>query len=176
MQETSENNQRHSRIRYTLVFSILLFIYCVALGCLVYFISWDEIKEVNFKEHFRLYKESFSKSDITSFDCYLYNINGLTICSREIEINDSDNLHLMLEALLLPLSESEISSGFISYIPQKTQLVGATYSLGSIFVELSNNLLESSDIGKAIEQIEATVNSSLNPIDITIIVDGNKIN
>ncbi len=175
MPEKAESN-KHTRVRYTLIFAILVVIYSVLLCFIAYPYAKTNISNAKIAEHIELYKQSKAKPIPSSIDVCLYNINGPIVVAKEAEPFTHDDLHNVLEALLLPLNDAEIGKGIISYIPSKTKLVGVTNSNGYIFAEFSNDLIFSSDINKAIDQIERTIGLATDFQKISIISDGVIIN
>ena len=170
------DNSRHSRIRYTLIFAILVGVYALSLAFIAYPYVKTNLANSDIREHFLLYKEFRERDDYTSMNIFLYGINGPVEVERSIEIEGRDSLHTALEAMLPPIEDKEIEMGLVSYIPRKTSLIGVTNSNGYVFAEFSNDLMFSSDIGRAIEQIERTIDTTVDSQGITIISDGLKIN
>lgn len=176
MAEQFNTNEKHSRIRYALVFAILTLIYVCMLSIVAYPYAVKNIETSNIKEHIDAYKAQKSKDTWTTVISCLYGINGPVNVERSIEAKGSNLLHTIIEAMLMPLSDEEIENGLLTYIPKKTELIGATESDNHIFVELSNDLLFSSNLNRAIEQIELTLETTMNPTAIYIIVDKEIIN
>ena len=175
MPERADNN-KHSRIRYTLIFAILVAIYAIALGVIAYPYAKVNAENADLAKHMRLYREAKSIPASNPMPVCLYSINGPVIVERSIETFGRDSLHSALEAMLLPLSDEEIERGLVSYIPKKTELIGVTDRNGYIFAEFSNELMFSSSLDRAIDQIERTIKETIDPQGITIISDGLEIN
>lgn len=174
--QASANNKQHSPIRYTLIFALLVIAYTILLTIVAIPYVRINIENEDLSRHIAIYKEMLEKDDSTNAKAILFGIDGPVMVERSINEQGRDRLHIALEAMLLPLSEDEIEKGLVSYIPRKTKLLGVTESNGYVFAEFSNNLMFSSDLDKAIEQIEATIEANTNTQGIVIISDGITIN
>ena len=175
--ENKDDSVKHTRIRYTLIFSILLILY---IGVLVFIglpFAKNSILSSNLQEHIVLYKEMKRKNpDWISSNVYLHGINGIVKTERWTEDLGEDSIKSALECLLLPLSDDEIKKGLVSYIPKNTKLIGVSESDGYVFVDFSQDILSSSNLKKAIDQIEMTIKSVSNPEGIYIITDKSILN
>lgn len=172
MKKKSDNNNKHSRIRYALIFSIILAIYI----CILLVIALPRIKSnidsTSIQEHVALYKSLWKENEEwTTTVCYMYDINGAKATERMIKTNGNDYMHSVMESLLLPLSDEEIKMGLVTYIPTKTKLIGITVNKGYVFVELSNDILFSSNLDRAMNQIEMTIKNAMATKEIYIISD-----
>ena len=175
MQESADDN-KHIQIRYNLIFAILLIIYTLALAFISYPYIAKNVENANLGMHFSLYMEQKKKSDFVSRDVFLYSINGTSKTNRSVNSRGSDSLHTALEALLLPLSDEELERGLVSYIPRKTKLIGVTNISGYVFAEFSNDLMFSTNLDRAIMQIESTIKEIVDTQGIILISDGVEIN
>lgn len=175
--KNKDDSTKHTRIRYSLIFSILLVLYIGALIFIGLPFAKRNILSSNLKEHVILYKETKRKNpEWVSANVYLHGINGIVETERWTEDLGDDSIKSALECLLLPLSDDEIKNGLVSYIPKNTKLIGVSESDGYVFVDLSNDILFSSNIDKAIDQIEMTIKSVSNPDGIYIITDKTILN
>ena len=153
-------SNKHSGIRYQLIFSILLAVYTAALVYFAYPFAIENLSDLKAKEHFDLYMEERSLIDFSTFPIFLYSNEGIVSKEREIEIQNRDNLHLALESLLIGPDDEDLENGIISYIPKNTELVGVSEANGTIFAEFSDKLLDSRNPELAYIQIESTIKAS----------------
>lgn len=174
--QSNADTKQHSRIRYTLIFAILVIVYTITLAIVAIPYARINIEDANLKNHIAIYKELLERDEKSKASIVLFGIDGPVEVEREIETQGRDSLHIALEAILLPLSDDELGKGLISYIPKKTKLIGVTESNGFVFAEFSNNLMFSSDLDKAIDQIESTIKANSRTQGISIISDGIIIN
>ena len=89
----------------------------------------------------------------------------------ESKIGFTDKEHLRIEALLNGIDEENLSKGLVSYIKDGTRLIGLSIKNGIAYVVLSDEFLESKDIGKAKHQIEETLRMENPDLRVAIIVD-----
>ena len=169
-------SNKHSGIRYQLIFSILLLIYTAVLVYFAYPFAIENLEDLKAREHFEMYIAEKSSIDFSSFQIFLYSNEGIVSKNREIEIQNRDMLHLSLEALLTGSDEEDLENGIISYIPKNTELVGVSVANGTIFAEFTDKLLDSRNPELAYIQIEETIKASYQCKEIYIIVDGAIIN
>ena len=97
--------------------------------------------------------------------------NGLTEVKRAIPNLGRDRLHLRMEALLMPLSESEDDQNLYSAIPEETKLIGISQKGKVILVELSDEFLKAEDIEAASAQIRKTLSIAEDNLRISIKVN-----
>lgn len=168
--ENKDESVKNTRIRYALIFSILLAVYITALIFIGLPFAKNNINSSNIKEHYALYKKTKKTNpDWIASTVYLQGVNGAVKTERWIEDIGEESLKSALESLLLPLSDDEVKRGLVSYIPKGTELIGVSESDGYIFVDFSDEILLSSNIDKAVEQIEMTIRSVVDPEGICII-------
>ena len=169
-------SNKHSGIRYQLIFSILLAAYIAVLVYFAYPFAIENLSDLKAREHLELYLEEKTSVNFSVFPIFLYSNEGLVSKEREIEIQNRDNLHLALESLLTGPNNEDLENGIISYIPKNTELIGVSEANGTIFAEFSTQLLGSRNPEMAYIQFEKTINASHQCKEIYIIVDGAIIN
>lgn len=168
---TAEERRRHSfPLRYFISVTVLYLIFLA--GSLAIFLPRIErnFSEGGYIEAYRRYVETISTAPTEVFPVFLFSKDGPVLCYREIETGFKDNLHLTLEALLLPSEDVELGEGLISFIPEGTKLVGVSRKGKLVVAAFSHELLSSPDIEKAIEQIEKTLSVQEDNLRVAIMV------
>lgn len=158
--------------RYLLVLYIILTAVTGAVVLFTYPIIKRNIEESGIIGRYMEWKrEKEDKSG--SYSVTLYSESGYVSVERNVE-KKSDDMHGVIEALLLSPDENEEDKGYTSYIPEGTSLIGISGKDGYFFVELSTAFLSSLDIEKAGGQIKKTLESCYTLESLTIIC-GTKI-
>lgn len=83
-----------------------------------------------------------------------------------------DQYHDTLENLLAGPDLASVKKGTASFIAPHTELIGCTLSSRTLFVDLSRQFLDSPDLDKAVEQMEATVLAFEAVDKVQILVEG----
>lgn len=173
---TEEEKRRNSScIRFFLWFIPAYLILLVSLLLLLGPRIRDNLEKGSYLEKYKAYMTSFLEKDKVELPVILYSIDGETTSYRTVEKKVDDDDHLIMEALLLPLSEEELKNGFISYIPAGTRLIGITRKKHIALLDLSKDILDSKDLNKAVIQIEKTLRSLDENLRVSILVEGDPI-
>ena len=149
---------------------ILLLIFAVAVT--VRF-RLPTIKEtLRSEEHIALYREE--KSASVAYPVFLHSSSSPVLTERIIRKPlTGDDLHLAMEALLLPETEEEISKGLISYIPDGTSLIGIAVCHDYVFIDFSEELENAPD--KAFEEIALTAKANTGAKHVCIMIENHLI-
>lgn len=170
------SNRGNSSFRYLFVLYIILFV--ISIPAIVLSIPRINNNVNKYDLVNRYYEWKNRKSNTIAyhtFNIFLIDQNGNTSLVERDEIIEVSILHSLLEAVLQPLSSSEIATGLSTYIPPSTTLVGASQDQNSFFIELSNDFLSSSDITLATEQIKKTLEFYYEVESLTIISNNSLI-
>lgn len=117
------------------------------------------------------YKRILLEGERIALDVAFYAIDGIKTAEVESKIGFTDKEHLRIEALLNGIDEENLSKGLVSYIKDGTRLIGLSIKNGIAYVVLSDEFLESKDIGKAKHQIKETLRMENPDLRVAIIVD-----
>ena len=169
---TAEERKRN---RFPLRFFIIAILSYILFFTAMWFIFTPKIK-ANFESHayierYNRYRAKESAMYPTGKKVMLIGKDGLTEVKRTLPNLGRDSLHLQLEALLMPLSESEESQKLYSAIPEKTKLLGVSQKGKVILVELSDDFLKAEDIEAASAQIRKTLSIAEDNLRISIKVN-----
>lgn len=167
---------RHSGIRYQLIFSIMLAVYTAVLAYFAYPIAKVNLSSADIQEHYQTYTSENATKEYQSYKIYLCSISGYEEIEREIEVLGRDALHLALEALSMGPTDEELGNGIISYIPKDTEFIGVSEVNGSVFAEFSAGILSSRNPSLAYTQIEKTIRECFECKEVFIISEGAIIN
>lgn len=162
-----EKEKENSSFRYILVMYILLFVVFVPIFFILRPVMVRNIEESGIVEKAKEYRENGGKQ---SGNCAVALVSGddFVFTERTVTCSSSD-LHSLLEALLLPLSDEEREKGLSSSIPEGTRLVGATAEDGFFFVSLSDDFLESGNLDDAYDEMKKTLESRYFVESLTVI-------
>jgi spore germination protein GerM len=162
-----EKEKESSSFRYILVMYIILVAVFVPLFLILRPTIIRNIEESGIVEKAKEYRENGGKQ---SGSCTVALVSGddYVFTERTVTCSSSD-LHSLLEALLLPLSDEERKKGLSSSIPEGTRLVGATAEDGFFFVSLSDDFLESGNLDDAYDEIKKTLESRYFVESLTVI-------
>ena len=165
-------DEEKKRNRFPLRFFIISILSYIVFFLVLWFIFTPQIK-ANFEKHayierYERYRARESAVYPTSMKVMLIGEDGLAEVKRAIPNLGRDQLHLQLEALLMPLSEEEESMKLYSAIPEGTKLIGASQKGKVILVELSDEFLDSKDIAAASAQIRKTLSIAEDNLRISI--------
>lgn len=83
-----------------------------------------------------------------------------------------DQYHDTLENLIAGPDLASVKKGAASFISPRTELIGCTLSSRTLFVDLSRQFLDSPDLDKAEEQLEATMQAFEAVDKVQILVEG----
>lgn len=151
--------------------SIVLFIILIAASSAVIYTRLPyAIDILRIKEHYELWKErpeTFSSIDVPRI---IYRNGEEFITKIRIEDKGLDELHIAAEAAISPLSQEEIRSGFSSYIPEGTTLIGISEKDGYIFIDLSEEMKKADQ--DAYKEIESSLRQSLNFRELIVLIEG----
>lgn len=154
---------------------MLLAVFSIVAFFIVLPYAKRNISESGINEHYRLYREERDHIETSTIQVPLYSGNEVSYKARELNTLGRDKLHLMIEALLLPLSDEEISDGFSTAIPEKTKLIGVSEKNGYFFIELSKSFTEADDIEKALLQFHILLDEYKEVKELTVLSDGELI-
>ena len=165
-------DEERRRNRFPLRFFIISIVSYIAFFLVLWFSFTPEIK-ANFEEHayierYQRYRARESAVYPMDMKIILIGEDGLTEVERTIPNLGRDQLHLRLEALLMPLSEEEEEKGLYSAIPEGTELIGVSQKGKVILVELSDEFLKSRDMEAASAQIRKTLSIAEDNLRISI--------
>ncbi len=161
-----------SSFRYLLVLYIILIAMTAAVVFFTYPVMKRNIDESGIYENYLVWKKE-RKEKSEKYVVTLYSDDKYVSVERSVD-KTTDDLHSLVEALILPLDESEKEEGYTTYIPEGTTLIGISSEDGYFYAEFSSALLTSRDITKAAEQIKKTLESYYTLESLTIIC-GSKI-
>lgn len=167
-----DRSSSQAPLRYVLIYSILLLVFTAASFYFVLPYAKKNIEETEIKEHYRLYIEEKAETSTAVLTIPLYSKGNIVYKEREIDILGRDRLHLLLEALLLPLTAEEKSEELSSAIPEKTKLIGASEKNGYFFIELSKEFLQAEDTEKALSELRTLLNGYKAVKELTILSNG----
>lgn len=153
--------------KYLTVMYIILIVITLPIVFFMRPVILENIENSTLLEHYALWKEE-KREKSTQYSVTLFLDNRPVKVVREIT-SSSDTLHGAVEALLEPLSDEEKESGYTSFIPEGTTLVGISEESGFFYVEFSSSLLSSSNIAKATEQIKKTLGEYYTLESLTIL-------
>ena len=153
--------------RYLVVMYILLVVITVPLFFILRPRIEENIAESGIYVHYSLWKENRRSGRLSEYTVTLSSPDGAVKSSRKA--SSVDSLHALLEALLLPLSDEEKNEGYITYIPEETELEGVSEEDGCFFVSLNSAFLSTSDITRASDQIKKTLEEYYTLESLTII-------
>ena len=125
-----------------------------------------------YRQKAAIYFSTLRKEEKDTYSCALYSIDGPVIRDLEVNKGFTDDRHMMIEALLGGPSEENLAEGLITYIPERTRLIGISEKNNICFVALSDRFLSSPDIQKAVDQIKKTLNNAYPELRVAVIVDG----
>ena len=161
------------RMRYGRIFFLILIVY----AAIMLSISLPRIPDIldmyRVKEHIGLYLRG-EKAEESTFTVVLSTASGYMESERSIERLDRDDLHLVIEALLLDESEEELAAGITSCIPEGTKLRGIAEADGYVFIDLSKEMRGAD--AKAFEEIRRTLVLLEGPVSISFMIEGRPIN
>ena len=146
---------KESRIRYRVIFSVLLIILIVLVSVLGYYRIPLIIEKFSLMEHIALYMKGEDEGLSITLPRILYSASGPVKDNVQIPVLNRDTLHLAAEAALLQPDDEDLANGLVSFIPEGTSLIGISEKGGYIYIDLSE---EMKDAGKrAYEEIERTI-------------------
>ena len=149
--------------RYLLIMYIMLIPVIVSLFFLFRSDIMSNIETSGVIRHYAIWKEEKSNT-VSTYSVALYSNNNIIFEDRAIT-RKADDLHSLVEALLMPLS----NEGLTTYIPEGTKLIGISEEMGFFYVKLSQEFLSSSDINKATIQIRETLDNYYALESLTVI-------
>ncbi len=123
-----------------------------------------------YRQKASLYFSTLWKEEKDTYACALYSIDGPRIRDLEVKKGFTDDKHMMLEALLGGPDEDDLAAGLITYIPERTRLIGISEKNNICFVSLSERFLDSPDTGKAVTQIKETLNNAYPHLRVAVMV------
>ena len=163
-------NKGASRIRYSVIFTILLIILTIAVSIAGYFRIPGLMDYLRLKDHIELYMKGTDEGVTISLPRILYSSSGAVEKMVTIPVLNRDRLHLAAEAALTPPSDEELESGYISFIPEGTALIGISEEGGYIFIDLSAEMRKAPE--EAYNEIERTIALSIPYKDIRFMING----
>ena len=166
-------NKSESRIRYSVIFTILLIILIIALGVLGYFRIPSIIENLRLREHIELYMRGTDEGVTVVLPRILYSSSGPVEKMATIPVLNRDRLHLSAEAALVPPSDEELANGLISFIPSGTKLIGISEKGGYIYIDLSSEMKGAGE--EAYNEIERTLALSTPYESIRFMINGNLV-
>lgn len=123
-----------------------------------------------YRQKAALYFNTLRKEEKDTYSCALYSIDGPVIRSLEVNKGFTDDRHMMIEALLGGPDDENLAEGLITYIPERTRLIGISEKNNICFVSLSERFLDSPDIDKAVTQIKKTLNNAYPHLRVAVMV------
>ncbi|MCH3917840.1 MAG: GerMN domain-containing protein [Spirochaetia bacterium] len=179
MQDQQEQTDRHKtewkrkkQLSKKLLF-LLLFLCITALELLVFI---PKVKETMAKADIPslIAKESKKQENNTSLTStvYFYHLNGTLRAYHPSLDKNNDLYHGTFEVLLKGPDKTVLEDLSLTYIPEKTRLLGITVAKGITYLNLSADLLDSNDLTKAINQLKATANGLKAGNTFVLLIDG----
>ncbi len=162
-----EKEKESTSFRYILVMYILLVVIFVPLFFILRPVMVRNIEEIGILEKAKEYREN-GKNRIERYQVALVSGGDFVFTERNVTFSSSD-IHSLIEALLLPLSDEELEKGLSSSIPEGTVLVGAAMEDGFFFVSLSDDFLGSGNMREGYEEIKKTLESRYFVESLTVI-------
>lgn len=167
--QNMSNNKTRPSFRYLLIFYIILIL--LIIGSI--FLFRNRIKEnitsSSLNEHYALWVNNEKEKSERSVRTKLYSSTGLVTVKRNTNNSYIGLLHGALETLLTPLSEEELSMGYLSAINEKTKLIGVSEKDGYFFVSLSPEFLLSKNIPFALNEIKETLSLYFTVYGVTVL-------
>lgn len=175
MEETLDDGSKKPRVRYSFVFSLMLLVYTAILVAVAFPYAKENFQRFNLKEHYELFLSEREGIKSDPLPLVFYSSNGPVKVSKEIVMHGEDELHLILEALLLGPNSTELGLGYVSYIPEDTKLIGASEINGIVFADFSEEIKDSSYLSAALNQIKETLISTGKYWDVHVLSEGEEI-
>ncbi len=165
--EKEKNSFRYIPVMYFLLIAIAVPLFFILRPMIE-----ENITQSGIRGHYALWKESRKSGIKADYTITLFSDGGPVTSVRRT--SSVDSLHALLEALLLPLTDEEKDMGYVSYIPDETELVGVNEEDGFFFVSLNSAFLSTTDIKRASEQIKKTLEEYYTLESLTVI-SGNTV-
>lgn len=172
MKKKKEKKENGSHIRYSVVLSLLLLLFLTITLSFSIPALKNNLDKANFTLKRRAYLNEIKVKEDKTYTVYLYSITGIESTKRETK-EEKTKYHSALEALLKEISIDELKSGYITYIPKKTKLIGVSYINGVLFASFSLDLERSENLEKASLQIKETLLSNFNEIKKIVLLTEN---
>ena len=163
------SREQKSSFRYLLVLYIVLLAVSVPLILFSIPRLEESIRDTGILEHYFLWRKSEGRSGMT-IPVTLLSYWGEVESLRTVEQGSSDELHTVAKAILMPLSEEEKKSGYISPVASGTRLRGAVVVDSIPFLSLSEEFLQTEDMEEAANVIEKTLRTNLGTEGLVVIV------
>ena len=125
---------KESRIRYRVIFSVLLIILIVLVSVLGYYRLPLIIEKFSLMEHIALYMKGEDEGLSITLPRILYSASGPVKDNVQIPVLNRDTLHLAAEAALLQPDDEDLANGLVSFIPEGTSLIGISEKGGYIYM------------------------------------------
>ena len=124
---------------------------------------------LNLDEHIALWKEGPDQGAMIRVPRVVYKADGEeAVEDVTLPSFGRDILHLSAEAALIPAGE-----GFVSYIPEGTELIGISERDGYIYIDLTDEIRDADRM--AFKEIERTLALSVDFIEIRFMINGKLI-
>lgn len=130
------------------------------------------INKSGIREIVKEQEEKYSSNSKETITLYYINVDGKPIEYSQTMQKQYDMLHDTFEALLKTPSKSVLENFNISYIPTNVELLGATQGTNAIYVDLSNQILDSTNFDLAYKMLERTALSFNTKAKFVLLIDG----
>lgn len=139
------DNGGRSRIRYLVILGLLAAAYTA--GAVAFSIaSWPSFCErYSLGRHLEAYIDD-KQDNIQLIPVVAYSSTFPITVLRTVRASDRDDLHTRIEAVLAEPGEMEKERSLRSWIPEGTELIGASEENGYIFIDLSEEMENAPDI------------------------------
>ena len=171
MKDEEKSMKKGKNIRSYILWLLIYLIFFFSL--LFYFgpAIRTNLNEHDYVDILNEYRRILLEGERTRLDVALYSIEGIVNASAESKVGFTDTDHLRIEALLASPTEENLKDGLVSFIEEKTRLIGLSIRDDIAYVELSENFLSAPDLDKAKRQIEETLRIGHPDLRVAIIVD-----
>ncbi|MDY5931159.1 MAG: GerMN domain-containing protein [Candidatus Ornithospirochaeta sp.] len=161
-----------SKKQYILDSLLLALLVLIASGAVVLASAKanDTIERYRIEEHWNMFSEEIAGEKDSAFSA-LY-IGSVLVFKPRTAPKTSPDPYFTLNTLFIPLSKEEKEEGYATYIPKGTRLLGVTMQDRFAAIDISDRILSSSDIDKAIYQIKRTMNHEFGTTGFIILING----
>ena len=160
---------RRGHIRYTAI-AVTLIVILIAVAAASILLRFSSVAaSLELDRHIMMYLEEKDRTE--TFPICLHSVSGPVMTERTIKCPIlSDRLHLAMEALLLDETAEDLADGLVSYIPDKTKLIGISVKNGYAFADFSKELSDAPE--EAFEEIALTIKANTDAKHIRIMIEG----
>ena len=154
-----------------IIFIIFIILTIIELALFIPKIK-ESINKSGVKEIVREKEEGIATNSKESIALYYINKDGNSIEYSTIIEKQYDTLHDTFEALLQNPSKRVLEDFNISYIPPNVELLGASQENYAIYIDLSKEILESTNFNLAYKMLKSTALSFDSKAKFVLLIDG----